>query len=163
MKINRTCKICGGDFSAIKTTQFFCSRKCFKKDYYIRTRANIQEKESKPSFPIKKCGFCENSSQLNFDPVKNYDKFNAWNCPHCGVTNRLLRDYRDDANSYQIIKSIMITIKKPSPVFTTSVYHVYRLPVMRLEQGNKHVITMTCDTLDILNIRKQNRKKIVFS
>lgn len=163
MKINRTCKICGGYFSAIKVTQFFCSRKCFKKDYYIRTRAEIQERESRPTFPTKKCGFCENSSQLNFDPIKNREKFNAWNCPHCGVTNRLLLDHRNDQNSYQVIKGIMLTIKQTNPIFNTQVYQVYRLPVVRLEQGNKHIITMTCDTLDILNIRKQNRKKIVFS
>ncbi len=163
MRINRTCKICGDQFSAIKRTQLFCKRKCFKRDYYLRMRADQQEEESRPNYPTKKCGFCENSSQLNFDPVKSRDKFNAWSCPHCGVTNRLLWDYRDQPNSYQVISRIMITIKRSTPVPAPQVYHVYRLPVPRLEQGNKHVVVMTCETLDILKIRKQDRKKIVFA
>lgn len=163
MRINRTCKICGGDFSAIKVTQFFCSRKCFKRDYYLRTRANQQDEEHHPNYPTKKCAYCEESSQLNFDPIKNKEKFNAWSCPHCGVTNRLLWDHRDAPNSYQIISSIMITIKRPAVELQPQIYQTYKLPVPRLEQGNKSIVVMTCETLDILDIRKKDRKKIVFS
>jgi hypothetical protein len=108
MRINRTCKICGDPYKAIKVTQFFCSRKCFKRDYYLRTKSRIQEREQHPTYPIKKCGYCLVSSMLNFDPLDSPDMFNAWGCPACGATNKLVWEHQNSPNSYQIISGILI-------------------------------------------------------
>lgn len=161
MKINRTCKICGKPFVAIKTTQFFHNRKCFKKDYYERTKAHIKEIEK--SYPYKKCGYCEETAQLDFDPIKNEQKFNAWACPHCGATNRLIWEYQSSPNSKQIISNFLVSIQSQLNLNTFSQMQMYHLPIMHPEQGNPSVVVMTCETLNISDIQRKNRKKIVFS
>lgn len=163
MKINRTCKICGKSFSAIKVTQFFCCRKCFKRDYYLRTKASIQEQQQHPNYPIKRCSYCEIQSRLNFDPVKNPDKFDAWQCPHCGTTNGLIWKYQDTPNSHQIIGNILISFKtiltrEPAPQ-----PQVYRIPIAKPGYCNPSIVVMTCDELNILDLQKKDRKKLLFS
>lgn len=163
MQINRTCKVCPNKFSAIKVTQFFCSRKCFKKDYYLRTKSKIEDRIQNPTYPIKQCSFCETSSQLSFDPVESPQLFNAWGCPHCGATNRLVWQYGEKANSYQMLKSILITFHSNSVNSERIEPQPYRLPVMRPEHGNAKIVVMTCDIINIVDIQRNNRKKILFS
>lgn len=165
MRINRTCKICGDPFSAIKVTQFFCSRKCFKKDYYVRTKSKIQEAHQQPTFPIKGCAFCQMKSMLSFDPLDNPQMFNAWACPNCGCTNQLVWEHQNNSNSYQVISNILMSLQAASsqPVKIEVQYQTYQIPITRLENGNKDVLVLTCETLDIIDIQKRNRKKILFS
>ena len=73
MEIKRQCKVCGVDFIAIKSTQFFHSRKCFKKDFYSRLKAKKADKEQNPVYPSKECGFCSKISRLDFDPIKFFE------------------------------------------------------------------------------------------
>jgi len=164
MRINRSCKICGKDFIAIKVTQFFDCRRCFKKDFYLRTKAKIIEKKnSQDNYPIKKCEFCLESSRLNFDPVENPDRFNGWACAKCGVTNRLVWENQNKPNSHQIISNLLITIRTYSQEPSPQEYEPYRLPLTKLEQGNPSVVVMTCETLNIVDIQKNNRRRITFS
>jgi len=165
MKINRTCKVCGNEFIAIKTTQFFCRRKCFKRDFYLRKKAEIQDEDQHPSFPIKKCSYCEERSQLTFDPMKDRDKFDSWSCPHCGVTNKLIWEYQNNSNSYQIIGQLIATIKAQTTIIQNTSYqfHTYKLPIPRLEQGNPSIVVMTCEMLSIQDLQRKNRRKITFS
>jgi glutaredoxin len=142
-------------------TQFFCSRKCFKRDYYVRIKGHQDEEENHPQFPIKKCGYCKKDSRLNFDPIKNQDKFNAWGCPNCGVTNQLIWENQNRPNSYQMISQILVT-------FTMNMqqepqYQTYHLPINRPENGNPDIVVLTCETLSIQDIQKKDRKKIIFS
>ena len=165
MRIKRTCKICGDEFSAIKTTQFFCSRKCFKRDYYLRTKSKIVDTQLNPTYPIKKCSFCFESARLNFDPMRTPELFNAWGCPHCGATNQLIWEHQNNPNSYQIISKLLISMQLTAPITQQAEiqYQKYQIPIQRLEQGNPSVVVLTCETLNILDIQKKNRKKIVFS
>ena len=91
MRIQRVCKICGRTFFAIKTTQFFCSRKCFKKDYYIKTK--IKKQKQSRVFPEKHCSYCGETSRLTFDPLEFPELFKDWACPKCGITNKMMWKY----------------------------------------------------------------------
>ena len=166
MRLQRMCKICGKAFSAIKVTQFFCCRKCFKRDYYLRTKTNAQEEKQRPHYPTKKCAYCEERSTLDFDPMKNVKMFDAWACPHCGTTNKLLWEHQNNPNSYQIITQMLLTFSLSSLKKTELPkykYEIYKLPIPRLEHGNKHIVVMSCETLNMADIQKGNRKKIIFS
>ena len=167
MQIKRKCKICGQDFTAIKTTQFFCCRRCFKKDFYQRTKNRIQDGRQNPVFPSKECGFCLKVSKLEFDPIKHPDLYDNWKCPHCMATNKIIWENQDNPNSYQIISQIVVSIQyvertviqqKPIPV-----YRVYQLPINRLEHGNPSIIVMPCEKVDFFDIQRKNRKRILFS
>ena len=161
MKITRICKICGKSFVAIKVTQFFCCRKCFKKDYYLRMRVRIQEDKQNPHYPIKQCCFCLKSSKLSFDPKEHFKLYNAWGCPYCGATNKLIWEYQENPSSYQIIRNILTSFHPQ--LITSQQYEPYRLPIIRLDQGNPLIVIMTCEKLNIVDIQNKNRKKILFS
>lgn len=165
MKIIRTCKVCGDKFTAIKVTQFFCRRKCFKKDYYVRTKDKSQDTEQHPVYPTKTCSFCEISSQLDFDPVRAPEKFNAWGCPHCGATNQLVWEYQHETNSFQIISSILVSFQFNTincsvhpPQFQT-----FRLPVVRPGLENSTILVMSCEPMDFAETQKRDRKKLSFT
>jgi len=165
MRIPRTCKVCGKKFIAIKTTQFFCCRRCFKKDFYQRNKDKNQENSENPHYPTKTCLFCEEKSQLDFDPVRNPERFNAWGCPHCGATNKLVWEHQNNSNSYQIISNILISIQSNPITFEQPQpqYQPFYLPIMRPGQGNPGILVMTCETLSIADMQKKNRKKLLFS
>lgn len=167
MRINRICKICGNKFVAIKITQFFCCRKCFKKDYYLRTRDRSQEGENQPKYPFKTCLFCEERSQLDFDPVHSPEKFNAWGCPHCGATNKLIWDHQHDYNSYQVISDILVSMEFNTMNFEKNIpqFQTFRLPVLRPGQVNNTILVMSCEPMgDFSEIQKgKNKKKLLFS
>lgn len=166
MRMQRRCKICGKEFTAIKTTQFFCCRRCFKKAFYQKTKEHIQEERARgPIYPMKECSFCLKTSKLNFDPVENPKLFDDWECPHCRVTNKLIWENHDNSDSYQVIKEILVSTQSISIVqrTQTKVYMTYHIPITPLEKGNQSIIVMPCDRLDIFDIQRKNRKKISFS
>jgi transcription elongation factor Elf1 len=87
MKLKRKCKICGKSFTAIKNTQFFCQRKCFKKDYYQRTKKKLAELEARrPTFT---CAVCDTTTKLDFDPIKDEVSFGLLICTNCGIPRRV--------------------------------------------------------------------------
>ena len=163
----RQCKICGKEFTAIKTTQFFCCRRCFKKAFYQKNKEHIQEIQSRgPVYPSKECSFCLKTSKLNFDPVEKPKLFNDWSCPNCDTTNKMVWENQDNPNSYQVISRILASIHCTGTIVQQCqkvVYTEYHLPVSRLEQGNPSFIVMACEKLDIFDIQRKNRKKISFS
>jgi len=163
MKMKRICKICGKSFFAIKVTQFFCCRNCFKKDYYSRTRVRINEEKHNPSYPIKKCNFCSKPSKLNFDPIELPKLFDAWGCPYCGATNKVVWEHHNDPNSHQIIQKMLVSFHSQDSFQKIIQYQTYQLPIKRLEQGNPSIVVMTCEKLNIVDIQRKNRKKILFS
>ena len=79
--IEKHCKTCEVKFNAIKEAQFFCSRKCFKRDYYKRNK--VRQALLAKARPIFNCGDCGHKEEVPFDPVKNYSKFNEYKCPKC--------------------------------------------------------------------------------
>lgn len=83
MQIARNCKVCNKKFTAIKSTQWFCQRKCFKRDYYLRKKEELAEDVRRPKYPSMNCAVCHIKSELDFDPVKNPKKFEEHKCPHC--------------------------------------------------------------------------------
>lgn len=83
MKIKRNCAVCGVEFWAIKSTQLYEKRACFKKAYYLRQKALIAEDIKRPKYPLYNCGICNMVSPLDFDPVKYPLKFEEHKCPHC--------------------------------------------------------------------------------
>lgn len=166
MKIKRTCKICGDPFMAIKVTQFFCRRKCFKRDYYLRTKNRLQDKQLNPVFPGKECNFCLKKSSLGFDPLEFPKRFDSWGCPYCGATNSLIWEHQSNPNSYQIISQALLSIQMLSSINQKPVqatYKTYNLPVNRLEQGNPNIVVLACEKMNIFDIQRSNRKKILFS
>ncbi|MCR4261035.1 MAG: hypothetical protein NUV96_01720 [Candidatus Colwellbacteria bacterium] len=165
MRINRTCKICGKNYQAIKGTQFFCSRKCFKKDYYLRTKAKLQDQEQYPTYPTKRCAFCDVSTTLKFDPLEQPQLFDTWMCPECGVPNMLVWKYQNSPSSHQMISEVLSEMKAMAtgPVTVEIQYQTYQIPVARLEHGSPSILVMTCETLHMTDIQKQDRKKILFS
>lgn len=167
MRIKRKCKICGKDFVAIKVTQFFCSRKCFKKDYYLRTKSRLSEQEHNPSYPTKKCCFCSEVSKLTFDPIKFPKLFDDWGCPFCGTTNKLVWENFDNPNSRQIISQIIVSFKYSSSTImqqpAAQTYRTYQLPIGGLERKDTPIIIMPCERMSIFDIQKKNRKRILFS
>lgn len=94
MRIQKTCKTCSKEFTAIKEGQFFCSRKCFKKDYYKRNKAR-QEKLSKTR-PTWTCSICNNQCEMPYDPTKHYSKYNEFACPFCGIQRKAIVDFDGD-------------------------------------------------------------------
>lgn len=88
MRIKRNCQICGAEFIAIKTTQLFDKRKCFKRAYYIRKKAEMADEAASPKYPIYYCNVCNFKIQLDFDPVKNSDLFENHKCPNCNFTRK---------------------------------------------------------------------------
>ncbi|MFA5696387.1 MAG: hypothetical protein WC917_02975 [Bacilli bacterium] len=163
MEIKRTCKICGKEFTAIKTNQFFCCRKCFKKDFYARTRIKLQSLCNNPKYPDKTCPLCGKKSSLNFDPIKKPDFYSSWTCPYCGVPNNIVLKYQNEENSRSIIKNILITIGCPDQMKTVQHTQIYNIPIISPEQGDTDIITLACESINIIEVQKMNRKKITFS
>jgi len=163
MRIKRVCKVCGNVFLAIKTTQFFCSRKCFKKDYYLRIKAKVQEKEQNPHYPSRICGFCGEKSVLNFDPIKEQAKFDDWHCPFCGVTNKTLWQNIDNPMSQQEIAEFISTYRENNPVNEVVEYVTYNIPIRRIGDYEPPVVLLTCTEMKITDIQRGGRKKIIFS
>lgn len=111
MKFQRNCKVCETPFTAIKVTQYFCTRKCFKRDYYLRNKDKMQAAHALPTFPTKSCAFCQTMQMIPYDPIKYPQRFSTWECTSCGVTNLLLWKYQDNPRSYQIIENLLRSVQ----------------------------------------------------
>jgi len=74
------CENCGEDFLPKSEKNIFCSRKCFKKNYYHRLK-----KEAVDKYPAYTCPTCCASFLLTFDPTKEYQKFKNILCPFCST------------------------------------------------------------------------------
>ena len=73
---------CGNEFVPKKGNQMFCSRKCFKKEYYQRKK----EEEKNPKFPVYRCPDCGFIEELDFNPVDDIDRWLGYMCPNCGMS-----------------------------------------------------------------------------
>lgn len=74
------CKNCEKLFTPKSEKNIFCSRKCFKKDYYHR------KKDSETSTNVRFiCPECGNETILDFDITKNIQRWNNFSCPKCDV------------------------------------------------------------------------------
>lgn len=76
------CKTCKKSFLPKSERHIFCTRKCFKKDFYHRKKA---EELSNKKFPIFLCPNCAIRIELDFDPVKEYRRWAKFSCPKCSV------------------------------------------------------------------------------
>lgn len=88
MRIPRKCKTCENEFLAIKETQLFCCRKCFKKDYYKKTKIRIAQESFRR--PVYNCPICSNPSSVEFDPIKSPKEFYNLVCPYCGIPRKVM-------------------------------------------------------------------------
>lgn len=85
MQIERDCEVCGKKFIAIKTTNRYCKRSCFKRAFYIRKREELKNDTAHPKFPSYSCALCDTKIELTFDPVKFHLLFDNFKCPNCNV------------------------------------------------------------------------------
>lgn len=161
MVIKRICKICGKKFFAIKNNQFFCKRNCFKKDYYIRTKLRLQYCINNPKFPFKRCDFCNEKTQLTFNPKKNPNMFEAWTCPVCGVSNKMIWECQNHLNSYEEIRALLVNIKTEEHN-EPPIYQIYYIPVTQPEQCDSNILTMTCEDIDLVPKKKKKKKKLFY-
>ena len=85
MRIEKKCKVCGNSMVAIKTNQYFCSRKCFKKDYNIRKREERKyDRENNPArYGYYQCTACGLKSILPYSPKRYKARFETYECPGC--------------------------------------------------------------------------------
>lgn len=78
---------------AIKTTQLFCRRACFKKDFYRRNKSRMDEAAKR--LPQYSCPVCGESTPLLFDPIKSPALLGNFVCPHCGIPRSVIFDFHD--------------------------------------------------------------------
>jgi predicted RNA-binding Zn-ribbon protein involved in translation (DUF1610 family) len=76
------CKTCGKKFKPKSENNVFCTRKCFKKDYYHRKKA---EELAKEQFPEFNCPSCKQQIVLDFDPAKHTLRWLHYVCPGCNT------------------------------------------------------------------------------
>lgn len=78
---NESCQVC---FTPKSLNNVFCSRKCFKKDFYHRKKA---EELSNKKFPIFLCPSCRSKIALDFDPASENgsEQWLKFKCPACNV------------------------------------------------------------------------------
>jgi len=92
--IRKNCKTCGVEFDAIKDGQYFCTRKCFKRDYYKRNKARLAILAK--ARPVYRCGACKHAAEVPFDPIKYPKKFTKYKCPNCDKSRQ---DIVDEAST----------------------------------------------------------------
>jgi hypothetical protein len=76
--------------------------------------------------------------------------------------------YQGKPNSKQIITEIYLQSESNSlsnTIVQTQVteYKAYQIPIHNPAEGNDSILVMTCELMNILEIQKGSRKKIVFS
>lgn len=76
------CRACQKAFVPKSGRNIFCTRKCFKKDYWHRKMAEELNVKKTPEFTCPKCG---QHITLDFDPVKNAQKWLHYQCPGCNT------------------------------------------------------------------------------
>jgi hypothetical protein len=116
MRVEKNCEICNRSFIAIRENQHYCQRKCFKKAYYARRRA---EDALKPKFPLISCQYCHNVFRMPFDPIKCPQQYNLWRCPSCEIEQHQIQDYQKthfEVTMYQF----NLPISKVTTLYSTS-------------------------------------------
>ena len=73
---------CGIEFMPKSERNVFCSRKCFKKDFYHRKKA---EELSNLKFPAFTCPECGQKITLDFDPSEDTIRWLKYQCPGCNT------------------------------------------------------------------------------
>lgn len=76
------CITCEKKFFPKSERNRFCSRRCFKKDFYKRKKAL---ELTKKKFPTFNCPSCWKQIDLDFDPIKEEKKWTKFYCPFCSV------------------------------------------------------------------------------
>lgn len=74
--------MCKKEFTPKSDKNVYHNRKCFKKAYYHKKRA---EKLMEVKFPVFKCPSCSRTIELGFDPVKEDRLWLGFSCPFCSV------------------------------------------------------------------------------
>lgn len=75
----RKCRQCGKGFDSHKSNKLYCSRTCFRKDYYKRNK-ELMRLHRYPSFI---CPHCNNTIPLTFHPMEDPERWEALVCPYC--------------------------------------------------------------------------------
>lgn len=83
------CKTCKKKFLPKSERNVFCTRKCFKKDFYHRKK----ELENDSKFPIFVCPSCKHRIELDFDPVKYLKRWEHFACPFCNILMINITEY----------------------------------------------------------------------
>lgn len=82
------CKLCGVLFVKNNSKHIYCNRYfCYKpwwrhQNYLKRTRDEVTG-EIKKIYPLVSCLHCQFRWNINFDPMKEMNKFNSLECPSC--------------------------------------------------------------------------------
>ena len=97
MKIKRNCEVCGVEFMAIKATQRYEKRACFKKAYQLRKKAEKAIETARPKVYDYSCAICNRRSEMSFSPVIEQKRFAEYVCPFCGVPRKVIWTHRYDA------------------------------------------------------------------
>ena len=83
MREERICRSCKNKFEAKKYKQWYCSKRCFKKDYFQR----VNKKEyGMPSFICEVCGA---TWKLQTDPISDPLFWTNFKCPNCFPETRV--------------------------------------------------------------------------
>ncbi len=128
-----------------------------------------EEEVLNKKYPIKECPYCEEESMLDFDPVTHPHEFNHWFCPHCGASNEMIWRNHHNSNSYQIITELLVTFHATVEYAADNdtpqrQLDLYRLPLIRPEAIEIATILLTYGQMvDMKDMRKNNRKRILFS
>lgn len=98
MKIPKICsnQRCRNPFIAIKATQQWCSRSCFKKSYYLRQKAELEKEERRTKRYQFNCEICGNSSDIGGNVIKSPQLLTRHICPWCGIPRQALWEHRYD-------------------------------------------------------------------
>lgn len=76
------CKTCQKPFIPKSDRNKFCTRSCFKKAFWIRQKEKNKLNKGFPSFICPSCG---QKITLDFDPVREISKWQAYTCPGCNT------------------------------------------------------------------------------
>lgn len=121
MRIARKCKVCDVAFQAIKNTQLFCSRRCFKIDYSRRKKTEKAVENARVKVYDYACGICNRRSEMPFNPVKEQQRFAAYICPFCGIPRQTIWTHRYDSTFFfgtgtvqYIVSSAIVSQQQPS-------------------------------------------------
>lgn len=87
------CKTCNEKFLPKSERNQYCSRKCFKKDYYHKKKAEELNNKKNPTFT---CPNCDQHITLSFDPVKDAFKWLHYKCNGC---NTLMISVSEEINT----------------------------------------------------------------
>lgn len=77
-----SCNACKTMFLPKSERNIYCTRKCFKKYFYHKKKA---EELANIRFPSFICPSCKQRINLDFDPVKYATRWDHYVCPGCNT------------------------------------------------------------------------------